>query len=85
MRRATEGGFSGMVKKVSRQLKKIIGGDTATQIEQGYRNDDLSLTCAGEKAVFEFLAEDKEIDAYLTKCAKEDAEEEDAEEKKSKK
>jgi DNA-binding MarR family transcriptional regulator len=73
----------GIVKKVSKVLRRILGGSTADQIEAGYRNDDLSLTEKGKEAVLAHIAEDKEVDGVLASLAKEELDEAKEEKKKN--
>ena len=67
-----EGFVKTTLRKVSKALRRVIGGPKADQIEAGYRNDDLSLTQKGKEAVFAFFGEQEEVDNYLTSLAQEE-------------
>ena len=72
------------LKVISNSLKKLLPGHVKTQLEAGFRNEQLELTKAGRFALLEVLSE---VDAYrdaLTARANEIVAERKAEEEKNK-
>ncbi len=72
------------ISKVSKALRKVIGSAKADQIEAGYRNKDLSLTEKGKEALLSYMAEDEDMDKYLTELAAEEIADREKECKKNK-